>query len=250
MQLKDILSKEEVKEYHKQWDDFKGKSKLNSCYNVHSGMPVISEIYQFKDKPVFRTKIFQNKLRKFNPYFISDKYGHPFWHVGHYFMIMEQLYHAASSKLRDNSKLVVKDIPERFKFRKPIFWNCPISTELILEKLGEIRDYQQERTNFIFYDERKGRLISEIDVMTFYQPRAYIRQLEKIKQNKNDQDAFERLIRQINWQDLQQKRLYNKRTNLPDKDYLISQIRQGNIPEEGLHDFFSFWDKPQTSKPF
>jgi len=52
---------------------------------------------------------------------------------------MEQMYHAASNLIRDNSKLVGKDIPENFKWKKSIFWGNEksISTELILEMFGK-----------------------------------------------------------------------------------------------------------------
>ena len=47
MQLKDILSKEEIKEYHKQWKSFspKYKYKPEMPYKAHSGRSVIGKVF-------------------------------------------------------------------------------------------------------------------------------------------------------------------------------------------------------------
>ena len=63
--INDILSKEEIKRYEEGWKNFRGKYRLNSVRNTHSGMPVISEIYRFKDS-IFRAHVFNKKLRKFD----------------------------------------------------------------------------------------------------------------------------------------------------------------------------------------
>ncbi len=39
------------------------------------------------------------------------------------------------------------------------------------------------------------------------------------------------------------KKLINSKKSIPKKDYLIEQLKLGNIPEEQIHNFFSFWDK-------
>jgi len=247
MKLKDILSKQEIENYHQQWDLFKQKytspgkyTTIETGYYTHSGMPVISKVFQYKKEPIFRTHIFQKRLRKFDPYFISKTYIHQIWHASHYFVVMEQIYHASANLIRDNSKLVAKDIPENFEWRRPIFWDDKmISVGLILENLGEQGKYLKERGNFIFY--KKNRAISRLSVLTYWLPRSYIESMKKVKQG--DEEALEKLIRQIEHQDINQKRLIKPRTNLPSKDYLISELKAGRIPEEELHNFFSFWDK-------
>lgn len=247
MKIEDILSKEEIKEYHEEWENFRSKYKLNSSYNVHSGMPVISEVYQFEDKPVFRAHVFQKKLIRFNPYFISNEYHNPIWHSMHYFIAVEQLYHASSNLIRDNSKLVGKDPDIKLKIRIPIFWRVHvggISVELILEELRKTKDYFAERTNFSFYKGNESKKLAEVTVLAFLQDRVYIKEIDSIK--KGCKESIERLIRKINWQDMWQKRQLKSRANLPNKDYLITQLKQGKIPEAELHDFFSFWDKPQS----
>lgn len=242
MKVRELLTKDEEEEYKREWSSFSRKYELLSPYEVHSGMPVIGQIFQFKDKSLFRTHVCQRKLKRFDPYFLSDKYLHPFWHVEHYFMVLEQLYHAGSNKLRDNSKLVVKDAPEEFKWRKPIFWDKPISVGLILEDLGEKRGYHQERASFTIYEDRKGRSrsISEIDFMTFYQPRAYIRDLEKLKEG--DFEILEELVRKIRHQAISHRKMTKPRTDLQcSEEELIEKLKDGEIPEQELHDFFSFW---------
>ncbi|MCX6262230.1 MAG: hypothetical protein NTY95_15610 [Bacteroidia bacterium] len=64
MKLQDILSPEEIARYNEGWESFKGRYKLNSPYNTHSGMPVISEVYQFPGKPLFRAHVFGRRLMR------------------------------------------------------------------------------------------------------------------------------------------------------------------------------------------
>jgi len=246
MQLKDILTPNEIDEYHRQWKNFKGRYKLNSPYNTHSGMPVISEVYQFPSKTLFKARVFQEKLRGFNPYFIANECHSPFWHSLHYLIVAEQLYHASSNLLRDNSKLFGKDPDIKLKIRKPTFWTvhrAGISVELILESLRKSKDYFVERGNFTIYSDKESEILANVTALAFWQERAYIKEIKAIK--AGDKEATSRLIRKTERQDVWQKRLYNPRTNLPDKDFLIAQLKQGKIPESELHDFFSFWDMPK-----
>ncbi len=78
--------------------------------------------------------------------------------------------------------------------------------------------------------------------MTFWQDRAYVRCIERLKQS--DRKALDELIRKIKRQDIHQKRLIHPRQNLPDANYLIGELKVGRVPEQQLHNFFSFWDKP------
>jgi len=244
MKLKDILSKEEIQDYHQQWGLFKqkyfshGKPAIETEYHTHSGMPVISKIFQYKDKPLFRTHVFQNRLKKIDPYFISEKYIHPFWHAQHYFTVIEQMYHA-SLALIDNADYATKDIPENFEWKLSIFWDDKISNELIIENLGKQGKYSKRRGNFTFY--KKNRPISRISFLTYSQPRIHIRIIQRIKEGNSR--AIEELISKIEAQDTKQKELIKPRTNLPKKDWLISELESGKIPEQELHNFFSFWDE-------
>lgn len=245
--VEDILSSDEISEYSSLWGSFGDKYILESRHHTHSGISMISRVFKYKGKPIFRAHVFNKKLRKFDPYFISSKYIHPFWHALHYFIVMEQMYHTSSNLIRDNSKLVAKDIPGEFEWIRPIFWiKTPlpnISIELILEHLGTSRSHFKEKGNFAIYDDKIERVLSRMSIITYWQPRAYIRDLEKIKDGDNS--VIDSLIRKIKMQDINlHKRLIKPRENLvATKDYLTKELRSGKIPEEELHDFFSLWDK-------
>jgi len=244
--LKDVLKDEEIKRYEEGWANFKGKYRVNSPRNVHSGMPVISEVYQFEGYPIFRAHVFNKRLRSFDPYFIikeeSRGYIHPFWHAQHYFMVMEQMYHASKRLILgdEHDKEITKDIPREFEWKTPVFWSDNISIELITEKLRKTSSYDLEACYFRICKTDKD--LSYMSVLTFLQPRSYVRDIEKIKQGDNS--AIDNLIRKIEAQELNHKRLKKPRTTLKaTKDYLIEALRKGYIPEDELHDFFSLWDK-------
>ena len=97
MALQDLLSKYEIERYHKKWDSFTGKYKPETTFNVHSEIPIIGQIFQYENKPIFRAHIFKRKLKKaFDPYFISKEgYLHPFFHMIHYFLLIEQISQVA-----------------------------------------------------------------------------------------------------------------------------------------------------------
>lgn len=240
--VSDILSEEQIKSYREGWKEFDGKYRLNSSKNTHSGMPVIGNVFRYQNKLIFRSHVFQKKLRNFNPYFISEKYLMPIWHIQHYFMVVEQMYHASSHLIRDHSKLSMRDIPEDFSIRKPIIWGDKrIFVELILEDLGKSNEYFKERSNFTIYEDDKNRKISNISFLVYYKPRAYVKSIEEIKQGDNS--VIDDLIKKIEMQDINLGKLNNPRKTLETtKDYLISELREGRILEEELHDFFSLWD--------
>ncbi len=241
MEIKDILSEREIAKYHEAWRNFSGKYTLEEEFNVHSSMPVISKVFQFRDKPIFRTHVIQKELKKFNPYFTSNKYPHPFWHAQHFFMVLEQFYHESSNKIRDNPKLIGKENEAHIYLKRPVMWRDRVSVELILEDLGKFHGYDREKDYSFFYNESNNKIYAEISVQTFWQLRAYIQEIEKIKQG--NREAVDSLIRKIEMQDINLKRLIKPRKTLMNSDELISRLKEGNLPEQELHDFFSFWDK-------
>lgn len=241
MKVRELLLEKEVEKYKQAWNSFSHKYDSISEYEVHSGMPVIGQVFQFEDKPLFRAHVFQKRLRRFDPYFISKKYVHPFWHAQHYFMVMEQLYHAGPNKIRDNSKLVGKDIPESFDWKIPIFWRDNISVELILDDLGKHGNYLKEKGDFAFYNDKKNIVVSKMSVITYWQSRSYIRDIEGIKEG--DSKALERLIRKIEHQAICHRQMIKPRkTLISSETELIEKLQSGEVPEQELHDFFSFWD--------
>jgi hypothetical protein len=249
--LKDILTEEKIKKYQEEWDSFKDKYKVNTSYNVNSGNPVISIVYRFEDKQLFRAHIFGNRLKKHDPYFIAKKYLHPFWHAQHILIVCEQLY-TASTKLLigdDYHKKMAKDVPLEFRWKKELFLLDNISIELIKENKGKRGEYEIEAGYFTFYSDKTKQILSKMSAISFWKPRAYILDIEKIR--KGNKQATEDLIRKIKAQDINLKRMTKPRKKLlTTVENLEEQLRNGEMPEEELHDFFSYWEKNDNNIKF
>jgi len=247
MKVEDILTKKEVEKYKKGWINFSGRYKPNNEDNVHSGLVVIGHVYQFEDKRVFRTHVFNKKLKKFDPYFVAEEYLMPFWHIIHYNIVLEQVYHGASTLIRDKNILHVKDVPLEFRLKEPIFWRDNVSVELIIDEKRKTERYLIEDLYFTIYDDKKDKVKSKISVRTFVEPRAFIKELENLRVGNNE--ALEKLIKKIERQEINLRKLRKPRRNLRvTRQDLIEKLRKGYIPEEELFDFFSFWDKEPEPK--
>jgi len=251
MKLHDILSQDEIREYHESWDSFTGKYNLETPYRVHSGFPIIGQVFQFRDKPVFRAHIFKRRIEKaFDPYFMSDKgYLHQYFHTIHYFFPIEQLYHASMFRLVPNYEHFITT--DRFDKKRPQEMNGRIdfdktrpSIELVLDiKLG--KEKILGRANFTFYNDRTNKNLQMWYLEGVGTLREYVKNLKRLKQG--DKEAIECLVREIEDRETEHRKLKNPRT-FPSKDELITKLRMGEIPEEELHDFFSYWDKPNNLK--
>lgn len=243
MKIEDILSKEEIKEYHKEWELFDQKFIPETEYHTHSGKPVIGKVFRFKERPIFRARIVsKRKLRKIDPYFISEKYIFPFWHAVHYFIVFEQMYHASMHLIRNTDKLQPFETPREIKLSNLVFWNTDISVELIWQPRRETRKYMIEDCFFAVYNDKDNEVKGSMSVRVFLQQRPYVTSMEKIKQG--DEKEVEALIKMIESRAFSQSRLIKPREKLlATKDSLITELKKGNIPEDELHDFFSFWDK-------
>ena len=240
---KDMLNEVELSRYNRGWESFKGRYKVNSPKNVHSGMPVISEVYQFEDKPIFRAHVFGRRLRKFDPYFIASEHPMPFWNAQHYLMVGEQMYSATLHLAIGNkyNRRVAKEVPIEFNWKKPIFFIDNVSIELIRVEEGKLRGYDKETGYFSIYSDKTGRVLSRMSAMSFWQDRTYIQLLKKLRQG--DQFSMEKLLRIIEAQDLIHKRRTPKRQTLTtSKDELIGLAQLGYYPQEKFDDFFSLWD--------
>lgn len=244
MQLKGFLTLEEIKDYHEEWENFSGKYILENSYHTHSGMPMISRVFQYKNKPIFRTGIPSKKrLRRIDPYFISEEHIFPAWHIIHYFIVLEQMYHASMRLIRDTDKFRTLEIPLEIKLSTQIFWNDDISIELIWQPKRQTKEYSIEDCFFALYNDKNNQVKNRLSARTFVEPRAYIKSMDKIKEG--DKGEIETLIKVIENRAFSQSNLLKPRQNLPNKDLLIEQLRSGQIPEAELHDFFSFWDKTE-----
>ncbi len=240
---KDILTEGELSRYNQGWESFRGRYNVNSPKNVHSGMPVISEVYQFEDKPIFRAHVFGRRLRKFDPYFIASEHPMPFWNAQHYLMVGEQMYSATLHLAigDEYNRRVAKEVPIEFNWKKPMFFIDNASIELIRVEEGKLRGYDKETGYFTIYSDKTGRVLSRMSAMSFWQDRTYIQLLKKLRQG--DQSSMERLLRVIEAQDLTHKRRTPKRQTLTtSKDELIELVRLGQYPQEKFDDFFSLWD--------
>ena len=241
--INDILTKEEIEQYRGEWSSFKGRYKLNSPKNVHSGMPVISEVYQFEDKPIFRAHVFGRKLRKFDPYFIASEHPMPFWNAQHYLMVGEQMYSATLHLAigDEYNRRVAKEVPIEFNWKKPMFFIDNASIELIRVEEGKLRGYDKETGYFAIYSDKTGRVLSRMSAMSFWQERTYVQLLGRLREG--DGSAMEKLTRVIEAQDLIQRRRTPKRQTLTtSKDKLMALAQSGQYPQEKFDDFFSLWD--------
>lgn len=247
MQLKNLLSPEEIEQYHEEWKNFSKKDKYlpETPYNVHSGLSVICNVFQYKDKPVFRTHVLKKQLKKIDPYHLGQgNYFYPYFHITHYFLPIEQLWHASLTKLHeDYPKFVCADIPDR---KNPPRLNCPIdfrtgrtSVEIVFD-LKFRKDKLRAKGTATYYDDKTNKELQMWPFEVFGRLREYVRRIEDLKQG--NEKAKEQLIQKI---ECRQSRLKNPRENHPNKDYIINQLQSGEIPEEELHNFFSFWDRPE-----
>ncbi|MEA3248348.1 MAG: hypothetical protein U9Q73_01450 [Nanoarchaeota archaeon] len=246
MELQDLLSDDKIKKYHKEWNSFSGKHRLETPYNVHSGLPVIGQVFQFENKPIFRTHIFKRKLKKaFDPYFISENgYLYPYLHLTHYFFPIEQIAHVALSKLIPNYNHYL--ITDRFDSKKSLimkegvdFKETRVSIEL-LPNVTRGRNRFVVRGSATFYNDKTEESLQIWYLEGFGELRRYVKDIQKLK--KGDTSAVEDLVRKIDALDVKHKKMLNPRDYIP-KDELIRKLRNREIPEEELHDFFSYWDR-------
>ncbi len=243
MKIEDILSEKEIEEYHQEWGLFDQKFIPETEYHTHSGRPVIGKVFRFKEKPVFRARLIsKRRLRQIDPYFISEKYIFPFWHIIHYFIVFEQVYHASMRLIRNTDRFQPFDTPQEIRLSEFVFWNTDISAELIWQPKRETEKYMIDDCFFAVYNDENNEVKGAVSVRVFLQQRSYITSMEKIK--KGDEKETEALIKMVENRAFSQSRLINPRKKLlATKDFLIAELRNGNLPEAELHDFFSFWDK-------
>ena len=249
MQLKDILSNNEIKEYYNKWASFKGKYTPETSYSVHSNLSVIGKVFQFKDKPIFRAKILKNTIKRINPYHTNSKYPHANFHLIHYFFPLEQIGHASLNKLIPNYNQFM--ITDRFNSKEPIIANNRINFDKNHPSIELIADIKQRENRFvgkintIFYEDSNNSILQTWPLEGIGELRAYANCIKQLKE-KYDSEIAISLIKKIEARINKRKQILEQRNNIPDPYDLINQLREGNIPEQELHNFFSDWDKPQN----
>jgi hypothetical protein len=245
MALQDLLSEDEIKKYQEQWGLFTGKYKLETPYNVHSGLPIIGQVFQFENKPLFRAHIFKRRLKKaFDPYFVSgDGYLHPHFHLTHYFFPIEQIAHASLGRIIPNYEHYV--ITDRFDTKKPPVMKGKIDfkeTRASIELIPHLtlgRDRFVVRGSATFYEDRTNEPLQIWYLEGFGELREYVKNIHRLR--GGDSSATGDLMREIEAVNLKHQRMCNPR-KYTSKNELIERIKSGEIPEIELHDFFSYWD--------
>lgn len=246
MALQDLLSEDDIKRYHQEWASYTGKYEPETSYNVHSGIPVIGQVFQFEDKPIFRAHIFKRRLRKaFDPYFTSSEgYLHPNFHTVHYFFPIEQIAHASLGKLIPNYEQFI--ITDRFDTKKPPVMKEKIDFEKTRASIELIPNIKFGKNRFVtkgsatFYNDKTDQDLQIWYLEGFGELREYVKNIQRLK--KGDTSAVEDLTRKIEAVDKKHQKMSNPRRYVP-KPGLIGRIKAGEIPEEELHDFFSYWDR-------
>lgn len=249
MKVEDILSNKEMEEYYKQWNQFSGKFTPEHPYNAHSNLPVIGKVLQYKDKPVFRAKVLKSTLKKINPYFTDPKYPHANLHLMHYFLPIEQIGHASLERLIPDYHQFM--ITEKFNSKKPIMANKRIHFDKNHPSIELIADLKQGknrlvlRGDFTFYEDNDNSVLQAWFLEGLGEFREYANCIRQLKEEHNPEVA-KNLIKKIKVRSEKRLEMLKQRKNLPDRDYLINQLKKGNLPEKELHNYFSDWDRPNS----
>ena len=243
--LRKILSEDEIRKYKEEWKNFRGKDKFNSSYNTHSARPVISKVYHFENKPFFRAHVFGMTLKKFDPYFMCSEYFLPFWDATHYFLSLQQMWAASAITAlgKKYSEMRILEVPLRSKWSKKLYFKDNISIEAIAD-FEKLLLGKRQIVFANFYSDKNDEMLSQVEALVYWTPRNYVESISKIK--RGDQSEVEGLIQKIERQDIMLHskidEKYQRKKLLSTKESLINSLRSRKLPEEELHDFFSFWD--------
>jgi len=255
LQLEDVLSPGEISEFHQEWQDFKGKNTVADPYEVHNGLPVISKVFQFKDKPIFKARVFQgrNRLRKINPYHNAPFYLMPFWHIDHFWRVGEQMYHASMEKHRpNNQEYIIRDLPKLFDIKDSVYWPSKVQGHVSMTAIHKVKVGSWERGKAMelftghYQDDKTDTYYGSMTGVCFLALRSYVRCLRDIEADVPG--SKEKMIRVIENQGVSHKYMLAPRTNLTtSSEELIAMVQNGGISDTGkLADFFSLYDRPTT----
>ncbi len=267
MQLKDILSEEEIADLKKSWCRFSSlptssEPEANCLVNKYKQEHVvIGKAFQYKGFPIFRAKVLTP-----NRFWIEHDPPQPIWHDSEYFEVFEQICHSGRHKLSEQEGFVYKGRGYTTKCYNDMFRTINFNQRIWVENILEIEHIRKERErrldfntenlsghiriylragyeldkekNYARFYNAKGDLMAEFFVSNYGLIRDYELLIEELKEGENIADL---LIKKIELQDKKLKKI--RRTPKTTSENLIQQLKQGKIPEAELHDFFSFWDK-------
>ena len=257
LKLEDFLNDEEVERFHEEWESGKRKLPLAEPYEVHSAMPVISKAWQFEDKPIFRARVLQKRLRETNPYHNARCHLMPIWHPIHVGEVAEQMWHVNKKLSVPNyNRTAVYEAPQ-IELRAPIRWetndaNGNISV-IALYKLmrGSWADGNSiEIGTWLFFDDKKQQFEkAKYYANCFASWRSYVKAYRNLQEGKPD--ALKRMRNLILDQSSQHKRLLNPRTDLRENEAeeLIEKCKNKTLTLEELDHFFSLYNLPNFPKP-
>lgn len=251
LRLEDFLTEGEIEKFHTDWMEVKKELPVAEPYEVHSAMPVISKPWQFRDN-VFRARVLQKRLRRFNPYFNAHKYLPPFWHLQHYWMVGEQMYHGVTKLQRSyNNRHVVKDIPQ-LDIKKMIFWPSWNSNgHISVIGLHRLKRGSWDEGNAIeklsgnLYDDKTVHWYGTVSGMCFASWRSYVKAFQALRED--EPSAMERMQNLILDQKRQHASLFVPRTDLRENEAeeLVERLKDRKVTLEDLDHFFSLYDIPK-----
>jgi len=242
----DFLEPEEIKNYHKQWNDFLSfeGNVLEDYRNVIKNPEhvIIGRVWQYKDYHLYRAKVLPNRLS----WIIMDP-PQPIWHEYHYWQAFEQIGQSLRRKYfkQINCKLVAKAKTPivHFDLKKEINLDQRVSIEVIPEiyMRGKNENILTIENNYCAFYNMKNEILGRMYVKIFGTLRDYEILFEKMR--KGESGAKEKFIIKIK----SQERKLKKVGRLPKISVteLIKHL-ETNLYDSVLYneikDFFSLWN--------
>lgn len=141
-------------------------------------------------------------------------------------------------------------LPEKFDPKSTPFMKKPIEfegrkTKASIEAIINVKKGKDKfiaKGNFTFYDDRTNEILQSWPLVGVGKLRNYVRHINNIKEG--DEEAVDDLIRSIQgFYEKKHEKLSSQKENYVVKNYLINELKQGELPEQEIHHYFSLWDK-------
>lgn len=238
--IENFLPPEEIQDYHKEWNLYRSREKLKpidhrKVLKINPDHVVISDIWQYKDHPIYRAEVFQDRLS-----WIPMDPPQPIWHEYHYWQVFEQIAQAVRKKLALPGK--AKTPITYIDLEKPIYFGQRISVELIPEiKTRETKDGPLTIENhYATFYKARGEPIGRMYVKVIGTLRDYEIFYRKLTRGEEVEGQLVSILRR-------QKRRLETIGRSPKTKYedLVEKIRSKKYDQQlldGLKDFFSLWD--------